>query len=390
MVLDVRLFWLALGGFAGGTEGALIGGLLPGIGDEMGITVGEAGYLVVAHALAYGIGTPILATLLANINRRRILAGAEFVFACAAILVALSPSFAPMIGARIFVALGAGLYTASAMATAVQISPPERRGRAIGTVVMGQSLASLAGVPLGAWLASTYSWRVSYLMIGALGIVASIALFTQLPRGLTSERRTLRERLSVLKTPGVPMALFISLIFTGATSLPVVYVGPLALETAHLGRDMLPFVLLAAGLGAFAGANLGGRLADRLGSTNAILVTAVAQLGVLLAFIGIAWLPAGLALPAFLTTMGVASFVTWAYWPAQSSRLAELAPTAVPLALALNMTAFNIGIAITARAGGATVDTLGALAAVWVAVPFAVVTILVVWWVGRSRPATPR
>ena len=80
--MDSRLFWLALAAFMGAVEGGLIAGLLPLISADMGVSIGQAGLLVLGYSLAYAIGTPLLAVLLGGVGRRRILAGAEFGLAC--------------------------------------------------------------------------------------------------------------------------------------------------------------------------------------------------------------------------------------------------------------------------------------------------------------------
>jgi predicted MFS family arabinose efflux permease len=220
--MDSRLFWLALGGFAGGLEGFLIGSLLPGISADLGITVGVAGLAVTAYALAHGFGTPVLAAIFGGVHRHRLLAGAELAFASAAILIALAPHFVWLVLARIVLAMGAGLYSATAMATAIAVSPPENRGRAIGIVVAGQSLAVLVGVPTGAWVAANYGWRPAYLAIAMLGLAAAAAMYLRLPRGIAGDTRTIRERVSALRIPGIPLALLTTAVFMISAYLPVI------------------------------------------------------------------------------------------------------------------------------------------------------------------------
>ena len=71
--MDKRLFWLALGSFTISTEGFVISSLLPDIAGDAGISIPLAGTLITAFALAYAIGTPILATLTGEWDRRRVI-----------------------------------------------------------------------------------------------------------------------------------------------------------------------------------------------------------------------------------------------------------------------------------------------------------------------------
>ena len=81
--MDSRLLWLAVAAFVGSTEGGLVNGLLPSIGQEMQVTAGQTGQVVLGYSLAYAIGTPILSVLLGGVGRRRVLAGGSSCWRCA-------------------------------------------------------------------------------------------------------------------------------------------------------------------------------------------------------------------------------------------------------------------------------------------------------------------
>lgn len=373
--MDTRLLWLALGGFAGALESFLLGSLLPGISAEMGVTIGQVGLVVVVYALVHGFGTPVLTAFFGGTDRRKLLSLAELTFATAALCIALSPDFGWLFAARVALAVGAGLYTVTALATAVAMSPPERRGRAIGIVVSGQSLAVLAGVPLGALMTATFGWRSMYFVIAALGLMAATALLLRLPAGLKGDRKTLLERLSVVRVTGMPQALLTTFFCMVAAYMPGIYVAPLSLSVAGAGQTTLPLILLANGIGGFAGSNLGGRIADRVGVRRAILLATGALVLVTMSFALIPYLPEGLRFAAFLMAMGIAGFIGWGFWPAQSSRIVGLAAGVAPLALALNGTALNAGVALSAAIGSFTIDNMGAWGIPLASLPFAIVAL---------------
>ena len=145
--MDVRLIWLALGAFAIGAEGFVISTLLPSISADTGVTLPQAGYLVLAYALAYAISAPVLATLTGTAARRNVLVAAALVFALGAVGAGLSTGYWPLLAARVLMAAMAGLYAATAQATAVTMSEPAHRARAIAVVVGGTSLAVALGAP---------------------------------------------------------------------------------------------------------------------------------------------------------------------------------------------------------------------------------------------------
>ena len=147
--MDSRLFWLALGTFAIGTEGFVISSLLPEISADTGVTIAKGGYLVLAFALAYALGAPVLASITGHRDRRLVLTIAALVFAGGNLLAGFSHSYLSLMLARIVMAFAAGLYAATAQATAVAISEPHHRARAISVIVGGTTLAVAFGAPLG-------------------------------------------------------------------------------------------------------------------------------------------------------------------------------------------------------------------------------------------------
>ncbi|HVG49405.1 MAG TPA: MFS transporter, partial [Rubellimicrobium sp.] len=129
--MDTRLLWLAVGTFAIGVESFAIPSLLPQIADSTGASLTRAGYLVTAFALANAIGSPVLAALTGAADRRLVLTITALLFAAGALWASFSGGYSDLMAARILMAFSSGLYTATAQATGVAISPADHRARAI-------------------------------------------------------------------------------------------------------------------------------------------------------------------------------------------------------------------------------------------------------------------
>src|SRR5207342_2749257 len=56
--------------------------------------------------------------------------------------------------------------------------PRERRGTALAIFNLGPPLGSALGVALGASLAAAFDWRIPFYVIGGVGILAAVAVFT--------------------------------------------------------------------------------------------------------------------------------------------------------------------------------------------------------------------
>ena len=351
--MDKRLIWLAVGSFTISTEGFVISSLLPDIAADAHISVPLAGILITAFALAYAIGTPILATLTGEWDRRRVILSTMALFVLGNLGAALSSSFELLLASRIIMALSSGLFAATAQATAVALVDPHHRARAIAVVVGGTTVAVAVGAPLGALVAAFAGWRGTFFAIAGMGALAGVVLWLRLPRGIAGTRLPLRERLAAALVPGVrPMLLTTLLTLTGAFAV-FSYIAPLAIEAGGLSEMALPGMLLAFGVGAVIGNIAGGQAADRFGATRTVLWSlGLSAVFLLCASMIPAFLPRDLAGPALIALMVPWGVVGWAFPPAQASRIVRLAPDAAPIVLSLNGSALYFGVALGAAVGG--------------------------------------
>jgi len=351
--MDKRLIWLAVGSFTIGTEGFVMSSLLPAISADAGISLPQAGYLITAFALAYAIGAPVLTTLAGSIDRRRVIAATMALFVIGNLLAAASSSFALLLTARIIMALAAGLFAATAQATAVSLAGPEHRARAISIIVGGTTVAVALGAPLGALIGTALGWRGTFLSVAVLGAIAAAILWLKLPRGLKGTRLALSERLTAAVRPGIfPSLVTTFLCLTGAFVV-FSYIAPLAMEGTGLGAAALPGMLLAFGIGAAIG-NLGsGYVADRFGATQTVIIVLGLNAIALVMFSVIPlFVPrplAGLLLIAAMVPWGI---IGWAFPPAQASHIVGVSPDLAPITLSLNNSALYLGIAFGSFIGG--------------------------------------
>jgi predicted MFS family arabinose efflux permease len=350
--MDIRLLWLAVGTFAIGVESFAISSLLPQIADSTGVTLTQAGYLVLAFALANAFGSPILAALTGTADRRRTLTITALLFAAGAVWAGFSQGYADLMAARILMAFAAGLYTATAQATGVAISSVDHRARAISVIVGGTTMAVAFGAPLGALVAGLVSWRGSYFMVAGFGVIAALSIWIMLPSGLRGAPLTLRQRIAAVALPGVPGALLTTLLNLAGAFTVIIYLAVVTTESIGLPRELVPAVLLAFGIGAAFGNAAGGQLADRVGARPTVIGAALLN-GVMLVAISLAaHLPAAIVGPAFFALIVLWGATGWAFPPAQSSYLLSLSPGNAPLVLSLNASALYLGIAGGSLIGG--------------------------------------
>ncbi|HEY4202808.1 MAG TPA: MFS transporter [Devosiaceae bacterium] len=385
--MDIRIFWLALGTFALSAESFALPSLLPDVTADTGVTLVQGGYLVLAFAMAYAIGAPILAAISGGWERRAVLAGSTAVYAIATIAAGLAASYGLLMTARIVMALAVGLYSATAQATAVAMSTPQQRARAVAVVVGGTTLAVAFGAPLGGLIANLVGWRGAYAMVAVIAVVAAVAIFLLVPAGMRGAKVPLRERLSVVTQPGVMPALIVMLLYMTGGFTVYTYIAPLTVSAVGLDKTMLPAVLLAFGIGAALGNFAGGQLADRIGALRTTLGASV-LLAVILALLSVVpHLDHAIAGPLFVALVVAWGIVAWSFPPAQASRILKLAPNNAPLVLSLNWSALYFGVALGSVIGGQVLQRGSALDLGWVAALFSLAAAAVIW---ATNPAHGR
>jgi predicted MFS family arabinose efflux permease len=355
----MSVFWLAVAAFAIGTEGFVIAGLLPVIATDMQISVAATGQLVTVYALAYAIGSPILAVTFNNLDRRNVLILALCCFIAGNLLAVAAATFVMLMASRMLMALGAGLCMPTAIGVAVAIAPPERRGRAVALVTSGITVATVVGVPLGSLIGNAFGWRATFGLVAVLGGVALAGLLFGLPRGLPRTTATLGQRLAVARHRGVLYALAITALwaiggFTVFTYLSV------PLRGLGFNASDISFALLVFGSAAAIGNMLGGILADRIGPIPAAtLGLAGMAMALILQSIALKFATPEQARYILLLLLFCWGIAGWTFYPAQVASIMRIDPQASIIALSLNASAMYLGFAIGGATGGIVLSLLG-------------------------------
>lgn len=365
----VWLLMLAVGTFAIGTDGYVIAGLLPDMAHDLGVTESAAGQFVTVFALAYAIGAPVLGVAIGNLPRRPVLIGSLALFVVSNVAAAIAGSYGAMLAVRVLAAVAAAVFTPAAAAAVPALVPVEERGRALGTVGAGIAIATAVGVPLGTLIGGAFGWRITFLFVAGLSIVATAGLVLKLPQLPADRAVGLRARLSAARTRGVPTALGLTVLWIAGAFTVLTYMSPVLDSVGGIRGGALSIWLMIFGLAAVAGNALGGRAADRYSTVRLMVIStggltlALASFGVL-GSLGVHGSPgAGLAAVA-LVVWGIFG---WSFAPLQQHRLVELAPQSAGIVLSLNASAIYIGISLGGFLGSVALERSGASAVGWTA-----------------------
>lgn len=262
----IRLWVLALGTFAVGTDLFVIAGLLPDVARGLHSSPAAAGFLVTVFALAYAIGSPILASLTGAISRKRVLVFSIGFFALANAVAAVSPNYLWLLASRVAAAMGAALYTPSASSAAVALMKPEARGKALAVVLGGMTAATVLGVPIGTEVGTLFSWRMTFALLTVLGVASAAFTAILLPDVHTPRSVGFMDRMRVMWRPRVLQMLSLTFLWSMGGFTVYTYRAVFLRHPTGISGAGLSGILLWFGLSAMAGNYAGGAGADRLGS----------------------------------------------------------------------------------------------------------------------------
>ena len=368
------LLALASAGFITILTEAMPAGLLPQMGEGLGVSPALVGQLVTLYALGSLLAAIPLTLLTRGWRRRPLLLLAIGGFALVNSVTALSSHYGLTLVARFFAGVFAGLLWALLAGYASRMVAPHLQGRAIAVAMLGAPLALSLGVPAGTFLGTAVGWRLSFAIMTGLTLVLLAWARWQLPdfAGEQADKRLgLRQ---VLNLPGIRPVLWVTFTYVLAHNILYTYIAPL-LVPAGIEVDV-DRVLLVFGLSAVLSIWLAGVLIDRW--LRALLLISCALFGLI-----------ALALALWINVPAVI-YIAVALWglafgglPALlQTALAQSAGESADAAQSMLVTVWNLGIAGGGLAGGVLLQGWGVTA-----FPWAVVLLMLLAWAGASQTA---
>lgn len=376
--------------FAQGTSELMLAGLLPELSRDLSVSIPHAGLLVSVFALGMLVGAPVLAVATLRAPSRLALLGFLAVFIAGHVVSGLTDSFGVLLAMRFVSAFVYAGFWAVGSATAIALTPVQRRGRAMSIVAGGLTLASVIGLPLGTWLGQQAGWRSAFWAVAVATVLVTVAVAALVP-GIPPTRASVTAELRGLLTPRLWLSYAITAVCTAAMLAPFTYLGAMLITDADAAESWVPIVLLGYGVGALAAIVVGGHAADRW--PRGTLVTGFASLAVVTAVMS-TLTHSLLATGVLAVLLGLAGFSTN---PALGSRAFALAPSSPTLVAAGTTSGFNVGIAVgpwlaglslSAGHGYSTVPAIGTVLALMALALVALDTRLARTGAGRATPST--
>ena len=359
------LLSLAISAFAIGTTEFVSVGLLPLISRDLDISLTTAGLTVSLYAVGVMFGAPILTSLTSRMPRKSLLLWIMVVFIVGNTVAAIATSVTVLLLARVITAFAHGVFMSIGSTIAADLVPENRRASAISIMFTGLTVATITGVPFGTFIGQQYGWRVAFIAIVIIGIIGFIATSILVPSDLQrGTRTTIRDQVKLVTNSRILLVLSITALGYGGTFVVFTYLSPLLQTVTGFKQGSITIILLVYGIAIAIGNMIGGKLSNK-NPISSLFYMFIGQAIVLL----ILSFTAPFKITGLLTIilMGLFAFMNVPGLQVYVVMLAErFVPSAVDVASAMNIAAFNAGIAIGSYLGGVVADSIGLIHTAWV------------------------
>jgi len=345
--MKLKLLPLTIGGFGIGMTEFVIMGVLPDVSHDLGISIPTAGHLISAYALGVVFGAPLLVALANKTPPHKTLALLMVLFAVGNALSSFAPNYELMLLTRFITGLPHGAFFGVGAVVAGRLAEPGKEAQAVSTMFAGLTIANIFGVPLGTFIGHNYSWRVTFVIVAVVGLLAVWSIKRWLPSMPAAKEANLANELKVFTRIALWLILGITMIGTGGFFAWFSYIAPLLINVTGFSSNDVTWNLIIAGFGMLVGNTIGGRLADRF---SPIKATCWLLLAMVVALITVSFAA------EYKVTSVIMTFVTGAIAFAMIAPIQILminaAKNAEMLASAVSQGAFNVSNALGAYLGG--------------------------------------
>lgn len=351
-------------------------GLLPQIGEGLGVSQSFAGQMVTAYALGSLLAAIPLTIATRGWRRRNVLLLTIVGFLVFNSITALSSNYWLTLMSRFFAGVAAGLAWSLLAGYARRMVEPHQQGRAMAVAMVGTPIALSLGVPLGTWLGTLVGWRAAFGIMSLLTLALIIWVRAKVPDYPGQSDREPMPLRRVFTTPGVRPVLGVVIAWMLAHNILYTYVAPFVAPPGLASK--VDIVLLVFGLAALVSIWIVGRLVDR--SLRAGVLVSLAAFALTALSLGLwtasPWVIYGGVAVWGLTFGGAATLLQTA--------LADTAGDGADVALSMNVVAWNSAIAGGGLLGGVLLETQGVASLPWAVLALVLVG-LAVAWSARSR-----
>ena len=255
--------------------------LKPLLTDIWGITPKQFGIAVFAYGFGAFLSSMFFVNKVDMYDRKKVLVTIYAGFTIGSFFCGLASNYAMLLTARFVTGLFGGVAGSIIQSIVGDAIPGQRRGQAMGILMMGFALASIAGVPGGLYLASHYSWYTPFMVLGALCVVVFFGIFATVPSFtahlLTAKKQSFINVLKdVLGNDNRRRALLLTFITMPSHFLIIPFLTDYFTKNLNFDyKTTVPLIYIVGGSLSAISSPLIGKLSDKIGRLKVLVVLSI-------------------------------------------------------------------------------------------------------------------
>lgn len=248
------------------------------------------GWLVSSYGLAAGLTSFLGVFYLDRLDRKKALLFAYLGFAISTASSAIVPNsgsaelnYYLFIGTRVLTGITGGLLGGLVLSIVGDIVPIERRGRAMGTITIAFSLASILGVPIALTLVDMFdnNWHVPFYFVSVLSLPIWWLAYKKIPvlNGHLKNRKANLDRFDTIRrifqTREQRNALLFTVLLVLGQFTTISFLAPYLIANVGLAQHEVKWIYFVGGIGTVVSGMFIGRLVDKVGRYRVFTIFAL-------------------------------------------------------------------------------------------------------------------
>ncbi|MBU3557607.1 MFS transporter [Polynucleobacter sp. Ross1-W9] len=252
----------------------------------LNINTHQFGLLLSSYTFAAAAAGIFATYYVDRFERRKLLLSLYVCFIIATLACGLAPNYELLFIARAFAGAFGGILGSLVQTIVADSIPFERRGKALGTVMAAFSVSTVAGVPLGLFLANhipSLGWRAPFFFIAIVSTLILYLGYRNIPK-IAGHLEHVHEgsRLSqiikiVIARQNIKAFIFMALIMiTGFSVIP--YIALYLTSNVGISNSYISLIYLCGGIATLMSSRFIGHMSDKHGKVLVFRVLAIISL----------------------------------------------------------------------------------------------------------------
>ncbi len=252
----------------------------------LNINTHQFGLLLSSYTFAAAAAGIFATYYIDRFERRKLLLILYTFFIIATLACGLAPNYELLFIARAFAGAFGGILGSLVQTIVADSIPFERRGKALGTVMAAFSVSTVAGVPLGLFLANhipSLGWRAPFFFIAIISTLILYLGYRNIPKiaghlDHVHEGSRLNQILKILIAgQNIKAFIFMALIMiTGFSVIP--YIALYLTSNVGISNSYISLIYLCGGIATLMSSRLIGHMSDKHGKVLIFRILAIISL----------------------------------------------------------------------------------------------------------------